>query len=76
METREENVTMVVMVPLIISNDEAVHKDTVRRWKDFDPDSLSTECRLHRTCSVTMWQSLECFQRGQKGVGGVEKWVE
>ena len=26
------------MVPLIISFDGAVHKDTVRRWKDFVPD--------------------------------------
>ena len=27
-----------MMVPLIISNDGAVHKDTVRRWKSFSPD--------------------------------------
>ena len=27
-----------VMVPLIISHDGAVHKDTVRRWKSFAPD--------------------------------------
>ena len=26
------------MIPLIISHDGAVHKDTVRRWKDFAPD--------------------------------------
>ena len=26
------------MVPLIISHDGAVHKDSVRRWKDFAPD--------------------------------------
>ena len=26
------------MVPLIISHDGAVHKDTIRRWKDFAPD--------------------------------------
>ena len=25
-------------MPLIISHDGAVHKDTVRRWKDFAPD--------------------------------------
>ena len=29
---------MAVMVPLIISHDGAVHKDTVRMWKDFAPD--------------------------------------
>ena len=26
------------MVPLIISHDGAIHRDTVRRWKDFAPD--------------------------------------
>ena len=36
-ETREK-VSKAVMVPLIISHDGAVHKDTVRRWKDFAPD--------------------------------------
>ena len=28
----------MVMVPLILSHDGAVHKDSVRRWKDFAPD--------------------------------------
>ena len=37
-ETREKKVSKVVMVPLIISHDGAVHKDTIRRWKDFAPD--------------------------------------
>ena len=37
-ETREKKVVMVVMVPLIISHDGAVHKDSVKRWKDFAPD--------------------------------------
>ena len=37
-ETREKKVMMAVMVPLIISHDGAVHKDTVRRWKSFAPD--------------------------------------
>ena len=26
------------MVPIIISHDGAVHKDSVKRWKDFSPD--------------------------------------
>ena len=30
----------VVMVPLIISHDGAVHKDTIRRWKSFAPDIM------------------------------------
>ena len=29
---------MAVMAPLIISHDGAVHRDTVRRWKNFAPD--------------------------------------
>ena len=37
-ETREKKVSKVVMVPIIISHDGAVHKDTVRRWKDFSRD--------------------------------------
>ena len=37
-ETREKKVAKAVMVPLIISHDGAVHKDTIRRWKDFAPD--------------------------------------
>ena len=32
-ETREKKVSKVVMVPIIISHDGAVHKDSVRRWK-------------------------------------------
>ena len=37
-ETRETKVVNVVMVPLIISHDGAVNRDSVRRWKDFAPD--------------------------------------
>ena len=37
-ETRETKVVKAVIVPLIISHDGAVHKDTVKRWKDFTPD--------------------------------------
>ena len=37
-ETREKKVAKAVMVPLIISHDGAVHKDTVKRWKDIAPD--------------------------------------
>ena len=38
METREKKVAKAVMVPLIISHDGAIHKDTVRRWKDIAKD--------------------------------------
>ena len=37
-ETRESKVVMAVMVPLIISHDGAVHRDTIRRWRNFAPD--------------------------------------
>ena len=37
-ETREKKVSKVVMVPIIISHDGAVHKDSVRRWNDFSRD--------------------------------------
>ena len=37
-ETREKKVAKAVMVPLIISHDGAIHKDTVMRWKSFDKD--------------------------------------
>ena len=37
-ETREKKVGMAMMVPVIISHDGAVHRDTVKRWKDFAPD--------------------------------------
>ena len=45
-ETREEKVVKAVMVPLIISNDGAVHRDTVRRWKDFAPDIQVDRVRM------------------------------
>ena len=37
-ETRESNVEKAVMVPLIISNDRTIHKETVKRWQSFAPD--------------------------------------
>ena len=42
-ETREKKVVKVVLVPLIISHDGAIHKDSVRRWKDFSPD-IQVDC--------------------------------
>ena len=37
-ETREKKVTKAVMVPLIISHDGAIHRDSVRRWNEFAKD--------------------------------------
>ena len=36
--TREKKVSKAVMVPLVISHDGAIHKDTVRRWNDIARD--------------------------------------
>ena len=48
-ETREKKVVKAVMVPLIFSHDGAVHRDSVRRWKDFAPASRSTGSGRPRT---------------------------
>ena len=37
-ETEEMKASKVVMVPIIISHDSAVHRDTVGRWKNFALD--------------------------------------
>ena len=37
-DTREKKVGKAAMIPFIVSLDGAVHKDSVRRWKDFAPD--------------------------------------
>ena len=37
-DTREKKVMMAMMVPMLISHDGAVHRDTIRRWKNFAPD--------------------------------------
>ena len=34
------------MVPFIISHDGAVHKDTIRRWKDFSRDTTIDWVRM------------------------------
>ena len=38
-ETREKKVVKAVMVPIIVSHDGAVHKDSVRWRKSFAPDN-------------------------------------
>ena len=39
-ETLEKKVGKAVMVPLIVSHEGSIHKDTVRRWKNFAPDVM------------------------------------
>ena len=36
-ETREKKVSKAVMVPLVVSHDGAIHKESVRRWNDISP---------------------------------------
>ena len=45
-ETREKNVSKVVMVPLILSHDGAVHRETVRRLNDYAPDITTDSVRI------------------------------
>ena len=45
-ETGEKNDVKALMFPLILSHDGAVHKDIVRRWKDFSPDNQSDWVRM------------------------------
>ena len=37
-ETVEKKADKAVMVPLIITQDRSVHRDTVKRWNDFALD--------------------------------------
>ena len=57
------------MVPLIISHDGAVHRDTVRRWKDFFKDIKVDWVRMAQ--SVLRYNVVivgKFFNRGQLGV--------
>ena len=45
-DTREKKVAKAVMVPLIVSHDGAVHRDSIRRWKDFAPDIKADWVRM------------------------------
>ena len=48
-------VAKAVMVPLIISHDGAVHKDTIRRWNDFAPEIKVDWARMVQNGFTTMW---------------------
>ena len=52
-DTREKKVAKAVMVPLIISHDGAVHRDSVRRWKDFASDIRVDLCGWPRMSSAS-----------------------
>ena len=73
-ETREKKVVMVVMVPLIISHDGAVHKDTVRRWKSFAPDVEVDWVRM--TQSVLRYNVVIVGKFFNKGSLVSEAWIK
>ena len=54
-ETREKKVAKAVKVPIIISLEGAVHKDSVMRWKDFAPDIKVDWVGWPKTSSATLW---------------------
>ena len=47
-ETQEEIVLKVVMMPLIISHDRAVHRGAIKKWKAFAPDIQVDWVRMAR----------------------------
>ena len=71
-ETREKKVEKAVMVPLIISHDGAVHKDSVRRWKDFAPDIKVDWVRMAQ--SVLRYNVLIVGKFFNKGSWVSESW--
>ena len=62
------------MVPIIISYDWAVHKDTIRRWKIFAPDIQVDWVRMaqnvHRYNVVIVGK---IFNKRKLGLGGMEE---
>ena len=69
-ETREKKVVMAVMVPLIISHDGAIHKDTIRRWRNFAPD---IKIDWGKTCYGTMSSLSGGFSIRELGLRCMEK---
>ena len=60
------------MVPLIISHDGAVHRDTVRRWKSFAPDMKVDWVRMAQ--SVLRYNVLIVGKFFNKGSWVSEAW--
>ena len=53
-ETREKNVAEAVMVPIIISHDRAIHKDSVGRGRTSHRTSRPTGSEWRRVFSYTV----------------------
>ena len=67
-----EKVAMAVMVPLILSHDGAIHKDTVKRWKDFAPDIKVDWVRMAQ--SVLMYNVVIVGRSFNKGSWVSDAW--
>ena len=72
-ETREKKVAMAVMVPLIISLDGAVRKDTVRRWKNLASDIKVDWVRMAQSVLRYNVVIVEVLQQRELGLRCVEK---
>ena len=73
-ETREKKVAKAVMVPLIISHDRAIHRDTIRRWKNFAKDIKVDWVRMAQ--NVLRYNVVivgQILQQGELDVRGLEK---
>ena len=73
-ETQEKKVAKAVMVPFVISHNGAVHKDTIRRWKNFAPDIQVDWVRMAQ--SVLRYNVVivsKFFNKGSWVIRGVEK---
>ena len=67
-ERREKKAGMAVMVPLIISHDGAVHRETVRRWKSFAPDVEVDWVRMAQCPPLQCCHCREVLQQGKLDV--------
>ena len=71
-DTREKKVVKAVMVPLVVSHDGAVHRDTDRRWKNFASTSRLTGADGVEHHALQRRDRREIFQQGELGLRGVE----
>ena len=61
-----------MMVPIIISHDGAIHRDTIRRWKNFAPDIVVDWVRMAQ--SVIRYNVVIVGKYFNKGSWASEAW--
>ena len=57
-ETKEQNAVKGAMVPLIVSNDGASHKDAAKRWNHFAADIKVDGVRMAQIVVRYKWRLL------------------